>query len=79
MPRGLRNWSFTDVARFLRTHGFIQTHSRGSHFYYVHSGSGPRQVCIPFHGGGAIHPRVLKSIIRQSGIPEIEWREFAGG
>ena len=79
MPRGLRNWKFTDVVTFLRSLGFVQTHSRGSHFYYVRAVSGPHQVCVPFHGNQALHPRVLKSIIRQSGVPEVEWKKYSGG
>lgn len=74
MPRGLHNWTFTDIVNFLRAHGFHETHSRGSHFYYAgHYEGEPRQTHIQFHGAKAIHPRTLKSVIRQSGISQKEW------
>ena len=44
-------------------------------FYSGHFGGAMRQVCIPFHGSKALDPRVLKSIIRQSGIPQKDWFE----
>ena len=74
MPRGLHNWTFTAVITFLRAHGFRETHSRGSHFYYAGRYDGaPRQTHVQFHGAKAIHPRTLKAVIRQSGIPQAEW------
>ena len=75
MPRGLNNWSAADIIRFLKRRGFSHSHTRGSHFYYVGKVSGDdRQVCVPIHGkNAAIHPKTLKSIVRQSGISESEW------
>ena len=74
MPRGLNNWTFKDIVDFLKENGFTETHSRGSHFYYVgHNGGQARQTHIQFHGQKSIHPRTLKSVIRQSGIPQSEW------
>ena len=74
MPRGLNNWNFNDVVRFLRDYGFRQNYTEGSHFYYTGSYSQKfRQVCVPFHGKKSIKPRTLKSIITQSGIPQKEW------
>jgi len=76
MPRGLHNWNAATVVKFLRRHGFIHAHTRGSHFYYTGKvGSRMRQVCVPIHGKNtAIHPKTLKGIIYQSGIPVGEWR-----
>ncbi len=72
MPRGLRNWSAAAVIRFLRKRRFVYAYTRGSHFYY-RSGRA-HLVCVPIHGkSGVIHPKTLKGIIRQSGIPEKEW------
>lgn len=74
MPRGLNNWSAEDVVRFLRAHGFIYNHSRGSHYFYIGKIEGiMRQVCIPFHGGKSLKPRTMKGIILQSGIAQKEW------
>ena len=76
MPRGMHNWSAAEVVKFLRRHGFIHSHTRGSHFYYTATiVRRARQVCVPFHGkNAAIHPKTMKGIVAQSGIPESEWR-----
>ena len=77
MPRGLNNWTFKDITDFLKEHDFRLTHTRGSHFYYVgRSGGEPRQTHIQYHGQKSIHPRTLKSVIRQSGIPQAEWLQW---
>ena len=74
MPRGIFNWSFDDVDRFLRDNGFRISNTRGSHFYYSGHGNGElRIVCVPFHGNNAIKPRTLKGIIKQSGITIDKW------
>lgn len=74
MPRGLHNWSFSEVKYVLSMHGFHLSHIEGSHYYYAGSYAGMiRQVSVPFHGAKAIHPKTMRSIIRQSGIPREEW------
>ena len=74
MTRGIFNWTAEDVIRFLKENRFVQTHTRGSHWYYVgHYGKQLRQVCVPFHGSHALKPRTLKGIIAQSGIPKQLW------
>ena len=37
------------------------------------AGGQTRQTHIQFHGQKSIHPRTLKSVIRQSGIPQEVW------
>jgi predicted RNA binding protein YcfA (HicA-like mRNA interferase family) len=74
MMRSAFNWSFRDVANFLKDHGFVLRNTEGSHFFYIKKDSKTSfQVCVPFHGGSSIKPRTLKSIILQSGIPKGEW------
>ena len=74
MPRGLNNWTFADIKRFLCDYGFQCSHIEGSHYFYIGSHGGiTRQVCVPFHGAKAIHPKTMKAIINQSGIPLKEW------
>jgi len=74
MPRGLYNWTFRDVVRFLKKYNFILVNTEGSHYYYSGSVSGkPRLVHVPFHGSNTIKPRTMKSIIDQSGISQKEW------
>ncbi|KKT75520.1 MAG: hypothetical protein UW71_C0002G0020 [Parcubacteria group bacterium GW2011_GWB1_44_7] len=74
MPRGLNNWTFADVKSFLQKRGFQLNGIEGGHHCFVgFYDSKQRQVTVSFHGAKAIHPRVLKSIVRQSGIPQKEW------
>ena len=76
MACGLHNWTFKDVVRFLKCHGFVFSYTNGSHHFYFRPDMSNRSpVCVAFHGSKAIAPRVLKSIIRQSGISKDEWSE----
>jgi uncharacterized protein (DUF2384 family) len=36
-------------------------------------GGAIRQVSVAFHGAKSIHPKTMRSIVRQSGIPQEEW------
>jgi len=74
MPRGIFNWTFSDVVKFLKNYGFVYSHSKGSHYYYVgHYGGSPRIVQVPFHGSKTLKPRTIKGIVRQSGISIKIW------
>ncbi len=74
MPRGLHNWTFKQVVKFLKSNNFIQSHVIGSHFHYIKSENGKIfSVQVPFHGNKAIRPRTLQTIILQSGIPKTSW------
>lgn len=74
MSRGFNNWNAAQVIKFLKSNSFIHTHSRGSHFYYTAKiDDVDRQVCVPVHGGASLHPKVMKSIVRQSGLLEKQW------
>jgi predicted RNA binding protein YcfA (HicA-like mRNA interferase family) len=75
MPRGMHNWKFIEVKKFLNNYHFQLSHVEGSHYFYVGVYGGlARNVCVPFHGARAINPKTMKSIVRQSGIPELHWR-----
>ena len=74
MTRGLFNWTFSDVKKFLEEHSFRHGHTEGSHYYFV--GNKGRVVQVPFHGSRVLKPRTLKGIIRQSGISIDIWRNF---
>lgn len=74
MPRGILNWTFSDVEHFLKKRNFTLNYTNGSHYYYVgHVGGSIKQVCIPFHGKVSIKPRTMSGIIRQSGIDKKQW------
>jgi len=74
MPNGYFNWTFNDVAEFLKEHGFRLNHTNGSHYYYIgHTDGKLRNVCVPYHGTRTIKPRTLKGIILQSGVAKEKW------
>lgn len=74
MPRGLHNWDFYAVEKFLKKNGFYLNHTRGSHHYFVAViGGVTRQVLVAFHGSKSINPKTMKSIIAQSGISIEDW------
>jgi predicted RNA binding protein YcfA (HicA-like mRNA interferase family) len=74
MPRGIFNWTFNDVIDFLKRNGFIHSHVKGSHYYYIgHYHGEPRIVQVPFHGSKAFKPRTLKGIVIQSGLSLDLW------
>jgi len=57
-PRGIFNWTFNDVVRFLKDNDFSLNHIEGSHYFYT---------------GYQFKQRTLKGIILQSGIPKEKW------
>jgi len=74
MPKNVFNWRFSDVVEFLKKHGFIYAHAKGSHYYYTgHYDGQPRIVQVPFHGSKSFKPRTFKGIVKQSGIPLKLW------
>jgi predicted RNA binding protein YcfA (HicA-like mRNA interferase family) len=78
MPRGLNNWTFTHVARFLKKNGFIEHGSaKGSHFHYKKITKDKSfLVVLAFHGSKSIPRGTMNSIIRQSGIDKNIWENF---
>ena len=73
MPKGLNNWSFRQVVKFLKSFSFQETHVRGSHHYYSGFYNNlPRMVTVPNHK--QIKTGTMKGIVSQSGVPEKLWR-----
>ena len=61
------------VSEVLRANGWQYVRSSGSHRTFHKSGS-ITIVTVPYHGmNGMVNTGVLKSIARQSGIPESEF------
>jgi len=48
--------------------GWYLHHSRGSHFYYRHSGYPGKQITLPIHAGEVIPQKTLKNILEQAGL-----------
>ena len=74
MPKGVFNWTFSDVVVILKENGFYLNYIKGSHCFYVgFIGGKTRQVCVPKHGNIAFKPRTLKGMIEQSGLLRDRW------
>ena len=63
-----------EIIAVLEKTGFILSRQSGSHKIYKHS-SGKRTT-IPFHGGKILHPKVLKSILRDVNISIDQLKEL---
>ena len=59
MPK-LPRWTATDAERALLAAGLGRLRSKGSHRIY---GKGVLRVIVPFHGGGVLHPKIIKQVM----------------
>jgi len=77
MPRGLNNWKYRAIEKFLVKHGFryrTEYNSGSSYRYFINIETN-KVVVLHYHGKNEEKgPDVLKSVIEQSGIPRREWR-----
>ena len=74
MTRGVKNWAFKDVKKFLAKYGFQQTGVRSSHHYFDGVVKNEiRKVTVPNWKNKALKPRTMNQIIKDSGIDKGEW------
>lgn len=64
------------VEKALIRAGWYLHHSRGSHFYYRHSGYPGKQITLPIHAGEVIPQKTLKSILEQAGLSPEEFTKL---
>ncbi len=78
MPRGLDNWTYRDIADFLRDHGFsFHEERKGSHEAWINAETNAI-VELNFHGNNHAYPiRTIETMIRQSKIEKKRWRDWA--
>ncbi len=65
MPR-LPRLTAREIAAALEKAGFSITRQSGSHKIYKNAAG--KRVTIPFHGSKILHPKLLKSILRDAGM-----------
>jgi predicted RNA binding protein YcfA (HicA-like mRNA interferase family) len=63
--------TFRQIERILRRHDFSLDHVRGSHHYYVNDAG--RIVLVARHGNKVIPLGTMRSIMKQSGLPDDAW------
>jgi predicted RNA binding protein YcfA (HicA-like mRNA interferase family) len=67
MPK-LPRLTAREVAGALSKVGFALARQSGSHMIYKNAAG--KRVTIPFHGARILHPKVLKSILRDAGTKQ---------
>lgn len=63
-----------EVIRVLEREGFLLARQGGSHKIYKNQEG--KRVTVPFHARKIIHPRVLKSILRDAGLTVERFQEL---
>jgi len=64
MPDKLPRLTAREIIKLLEKLGFRFSRQNGSHKIYKNSQG--KRVTAPFHGGKILHPKVLKSILRDA-------------
>jgi predicted RNA binding protein YcfA (HicA-like mRNA interferase family) len=62
------------MARVLTRLGFVVVRQSGSHRIYRNDEG--KRVTLPFHRRGALHPKVVTSIVRDAGITADQLRDM---
>jgi len=70
MSQGLPKLTAKDVIKILERLGFCLARQSGSHKIYKNNEG--KRTTIPFHAGKILHPKIIKSIIKDSDINKDE-------
>lgn len=57
-----------EIVSVLEKTGFTLARQSGSHMIYKNDAG--KRATVPFHGSKVLHPKVLKSILRDAGLTE---------
>lgn len=68
MTKGLPKLTAKEIITILEKLGFFLARQNGSHKIYKNKEG--KRATVPFHAGKILHPKVLKSIIRDADISE---------
>ena len=60
-----------EICSILERLGFTVARESGSHIIYKNAEG--KRATVPFHAGKILHPKVLKSILRESGLSAEEF------
>ena len=66
MSQGLPKVTAKEIIAALEKLGFVFSRQSGSHKIYKNSKK--KRVTIPYHGSKILHPKVIKSIIKDANI-----------
>lgn len=68
MTKGLPKLTAKEIITLLEKLGFYLSRQSGSHKIYKNKEG--KRATVPFHAGKILHPKVLKSIMRDADIKE---------
>jgi len=74
MSQGLPKITAKEIIIILEKLGFYLARQSGSHKIYKNTEG--KRVTVPFHAGKILHPKVLKSIIKDMNISEERLKEM---
>jgi len=63
-----------DIIKVVERHGFVLGRQSGSHRIYKDKQG--KRVTIPFHRGKVLHPKVVKSILKDANLTLKELRKL---
>ncbi|MGH9727897.1 MAG: type II toxin-antitoxin system HicA family toxin [Candidatus Acidiferrales bacterium] len=67
MPK-LPRLTAREIIAILEKLGFSLARQSGSHMIYKNAGG--KRATVPFHGPKTLHPKILKSILRDAGLSQ---------
>jgi predicted RNA binding protein YcfA (HicA-like mRNA interferase family) len=62
------------ATRVLERAGFVLARQSGSHRVYKNPGG--RRVTVPYHAGKILHPKVLRSILKDADLTAEKFQEL---
>ena len=74
MSEKLPRVTAAQVVKVIEKHGFSLVRQSGSHKIYKNTEG--KRVTVPYHAGKIIHPKVLKSILRDAGLTIEEFKKI---
>ena len=74
MSQRLPRITADEIMRVLEKAGFTLTRQSGSHKIYKNKEG--KRVTIPYHSGEVLHPKVLKSILRDADLTIEKFKEL---
>lgn len=76
MSERLPRLTAKEIMRVLERHGFLLARSSGSH--HIYKDPAGSRATVPVHSGKTLHPKVLKSILRDMDMTADELKEELG-
>jgi predicted RNA binding protein YcfA (HicA-like mRNA interferase family) len=73
MPR-LPRLTAREIIAVLEKSGFSLVRQSGSHMIYKNAAG--KRVTVPYHGPKILHPKIVKSILRDAGISTEQLQEL---